>query len=161
MSIEIERRFLVVGDGWRDGEAGSHIRQGYLTRAGGEAVVRVRRLAAAAFITVKSRADGASRLEFEYEVPLADADEMLAKLCRHPIIEKTRFARRVAGTDWVIDEYQGLNAGLIVAEAELTDPRAIIVLPPWVGRELTDDVRFGNSHLAFSPIRTWLPAALA
>lgn len=155
MAIEIERRFLVVGDSWRDGRSGSFIRQGYLVRAGGTAVVRVRRLAGTAFITVKSRADGPSRLEFEYEVPVEDADEMLAKLCHHPIIEKTRFARFINGTSWVIDEYHGLNDGLVVAEAELSDPRAAIVLPPWVGRELTDDVRFGNSHLAFNPIGTW------
>jgi adenylate cyclase len=147
MPVEIERKFLVRGESWRGGAAIS-IRQGYLA-AGPSLSVRVRRAGAAAFITVKGGA-GLVRAEYEYAIPPADADEMLAQLCRHPLVEKQRHEVRFAGLDWVVDEFEGALAGLVLAEIELDDPEQPVPLPPWVGLEVTEDPRYLNANLAQS-----------
>lgn len=157
MAIEIERKFLVAGDGWRAGAHGLVIRQGYIC-SHRDKVVRVRIFGGDAFITVKGEKSGLARAEYEYPIPLADAAEMLDGLCQRPLVEKTRYAVDHAGTEWVVDVFEGDNAGLTVAEVELTSEDEAVALPPWLGREVSADPRFLNVNLAARPFATW-PAA--
>lgn len=158
MGTEIERKFLVVDDAWQTaGATGLKIRQGYLC-AHRDRAVRVRTYGDEAFITVKGERAGLVRAEFEYPIPLADAAEMLDALCQPPLIDKTRYTLRHAGTEWEIDVFAGDNAGLTVAEVELASEDETVPLPPWVGREVSDDPRFLNVSLAARPFATW-PAA--
>lgn len=155
MALEIERKFLVEGDAWRGGVRRHELyRQGYL--ASGEACsVRVRVGGERAWIGIKGRVVGAARPEYEYEVPLADASDILDTLCTHGRIEKRRHWVPYAGREWEVDEFLGDNAGLVVAELELDDPAAAFARPPWLGREVTDDERYYNSSLALHPWRGW------
>lgn len=153
MGLEIERRFLVVGDRWRPGAVAARLTQGYLSTEPGR-VVRVRLAGAQGFLTVKGPADGPARSEFEYPVPAADAREMLA-LCGDAVVEKTRWQVRHGGNDWVVDEFSGANQGLIVAEIELPQADHPFVLPPWAGVEVTADHRYANASLAVRPFATF------
>lgn len=146
MGVEVERKFLVVSDAWRAGARPCRIRQGYLC-LGADATVRIRIADEAAFITVKSRTEGISRAEFEYPIPRADAEAMLADLCVRPLIEKTRHFVLHAGREWTVDVFGAGNAGLVLAEVELEHPRVVLDLPPWVGAEVTHDPRYRNSAL--------------
>jgi CYTH domain-containing protein len=159
MATEIERKFLVKSDAWREGPPGTEIRQGYLAR-GEKHVVRVRLAGDEAFITVKGAGKGISRSEFEYPVPVEDAREMLA-LCPPPLIEKTRHERHHAGHLWEVDEFHGDNAGLIVAEIELDAEDRDFEKPDWVGEEVSDDPRYLNARLAERPWRDWGAAGAA
>ena len=152
MPLEIERKFLVKTESWRGAEEPIRIRQGYLA-AGPSLSVRIRRAGEAAFITVKGGA-GLIRSEYEYPIPVPDADEMLDLLCTRPLIEKRRHRITVADALWEVDEFDGALAGLVVAELELASPDQRIELPDWVGREVTDDPRYLNANLA----RWGLPA---
>jgi adenylate cyclase len=152
MAIEIERKFLVRGDAWRT-DQGVHIRQGYLNRDK-ERTVRVRVAGVNAFLTVKGINTGAVRAEFEYQIPLADAGQLL-QICDGPLIEKTRHIVAYAGMTWEIDEFHGENEGLVVAEIELESVLQIPAKPPWLGREVTTDFRYFNSHLAVRPYSGW------
>lgn len=152
MPLEIERKFLVVGDSWKSGH-GSLIRQGYLS-CNPAGIVRVRVSEDSAWITVKSTTTGTTRKEFEYPIPVADAAEMLA-ICKCPVIEKTRRYIQHAGRSWEIDEFHGENAGLVVAEIELKSEGDVVDLPPWVGAEVTNDSRYYNSNLAVHPYTRW------
>jgi CYTH domain-containing protein len=153
MPLEIERKFLVRSDAWRGAWPGRAVRQGYLS-SGDATTVRVRVIGAQAFITVKGECGGAVRSEYEYEIPPADAEEML-RLCRRPLVEKVRYDIPVDGQLWQVDEFDGDNAGLVLAEAELSHPEQALALPPWVGLEVTRDVRYRNSYLARHPFATW------
>jgi adenylate cyclase len=117
MAIEIERKFLVNGDSWRSGTTRQQIRQGYLCSST-DRTVRVRVVGDRAFLTIKGAQHGASRYEYEYGIPIRDATEMLERLCERPLIEKTRHYLTVGGREWVIDEFEGENAGLMIAEVE-------------------------------------------
>jgi adenylate cyclase len=152
MATEIERKFLVNGTQWRNA-TGTRIQQGYLNRDKAR-TVRVRVRADQAFLTVKGLNQGASRAEFEYEIPLADAKELL-KLSDGPIIEKTRYVVVHEGSQWEVDEFEGDNSGLVVAEIELQSQDEPFNRPPWLGREVTDDNRYYNSSLASHPYRDW------
>jgi CYTH domain-containing protein len=154
MGREIERKFLVQGDAWRSGPAGHFCRQGFLLNSV-ECTVRVRVIGGQAYLTIKGRAEGISRPEYEYPIPVADANELLDRLCLPPLIEKTRFIREVNGLKWEIDEFAGLNQGLIVAEIELKSPDQAVALPPWVGLEVTADPRYLNASLVKQPYTTW------
>jgi len=147
MRIEIERRFLVRDASWRTGAPGEAIRQGYLS-AGRGSTVRVRRIGAQAFLTVKGPREGNARAEFEYEIPAAEADAMLATLCPHPLIEKTRYAVEHAGLPWHVDVFAGAHEGLVVAECELSRPDQIVNLPGWVGAEITGKPKYRSSRLS-------------
>ncbi|WP_371826920.1 CYTH domain-containing protein [Microvirga sp. VF16] len=148
MPVEIERKFLVTHDGWRTPEPGQRYHQGYLCK--GEITVRVRRAAFHAFLTVKGGGSGRIRPEFEYEIPVDEAEELL-KLCRQPLIEKVRHEVWHAGMVWHVDEFAGENAGLVLAEVELSHPDQSVVLPDWIGEEVTSDERYRNSRLADAP----------
>ncbi len=154
MGTEIERKFLLRDDSWKAGASGKLYRQGYLSAAV-ERNVRVRIIGEQGFLTVKGKASGITRLEFEYEVPLADAEGMLDQLCLKPLIEKTRYRVEHRGMLWEIDEFAGDNAGLVVAEVELSEEAQEIEFPRWVGREVTDDPRYLNSNLVEQPYTSW------
>ena len=152
MATEIEHRFLVVGTEWRQGD-GVRFSQGYLSRDK-ERTVRVRLADEHAFLTIKGLTHGASQAEFEYEVPVADAEQLL-KLCDGPVIQKVRYAVVYNGFKWKIDEFLGENAGLIIAEVELEREDQPFERPDWLGREVTEDPRYFNSNFAATPYSTW------
>ena len=152
MGTEIERKFLVQGDGWRSA-AGLRLSQGYLCRDVAR-TVRVRLAGSQAFLTVKGASVGATRAEFEYPIPVDDARQLLA-LCDGPLIDKTRHTLNHAGMVWEVDEFHGANEGLVVAEIELASEDQAFGKPPWLGREVTDDARYFNSYLAAHPYTTW------
>lgn len=154
MSKEIERKFLVNGNVWRTLAQGVLYRQGYLSSAK-ERTVRVRTAGEKGFLTVKGITNGVTRSEFEYEIPFADADEMLSGLAEKPLIEKRRFKNPAGSLVWEIDEFLGENAGLIVAEIELPDEDAPFERPDWLGREVSNDPRYFNSNLVRHPFSQW------
>ena len=163
MGIEIERKFLLRSDAWRDAvERSVRMAQGYLNDhdavASGrqQASVRVRIAGAQAFLNLKSREAGPSRQEFDYEIPVADAEALL-RLCVGGLIDKTRHYVRHAGWLWEIDEFAGANAGLRVAEIELPSVEARFERPAWLGEEVTEHVRYYNLALAARPFRDWSP----
>jgi adenylate cyclase len=152
MAIEIERKFLVVGDAWREATA-IFYSQGYLNRDKAR-TVRVRIAGEEAFLTVKGISNGARRAEFEYPIPLWDARELLI-LCEQPLVEKYRRKILHEGFEWEVDEFVGENAGLVVAEIELPAEDAVFALPDWVGAEVTEDARYFNSSLSKAPFSSW------
>lgn len=155
MPIEIERKFLVTGDAWRSQVSRSlAMRQGYLAGEGGKASVRVRLEGEDAKLNIKAAVVGAARAEYEYNIPAAQAREMLDNLCVGRL-EKTRHYIEIDGLTWEVDEFINDNAGLVVAEIELDSADQPFGRPAWLGRELTDDRRYYNHHLALHPWRTW------
>lgn len=154
MGREIERKFLVRDDSWRAGASGMELRQGYLSSAK-ERTVRVRTVGERGWLTIKGITRGISRQEFEYEIPLAEAREMLDTLCERPLIEKIRYRVPHAGHTWEIDEFLGDNRGLVLAEVELADEAAAVELPPWAGEEVSGDPRYFNSNLVKAPWPAW------
>ncbi len=157
MSREIERKFLVVSDAWRAHAEGVRIRQGYLSSRP-EATVRVRVMGEKAFLTVKGLTRGVERLEFEYEIPKADAEAMLESIAERPILQKTRWRVEDEGCLWEIDEFEGENAGLVVAEIELPSADAAFPRPAWLGREVSSEARYFNSNLLARPWSAWSEA---
>ena len=153
MGQEIERKFLVTGDGWRSSEAVEY-RQGYLSTVK-ERTVRVRLAGGRGTMTIKGVSQGATRAEYEYEIPAADAAEMLDRLCQRPLIEKRRTTLVAAGMTWEVDEFFGDNDGLLVAEVELRSEDQAFEHPPWVGDEVTADPRYSNANLVDHPFRDW------
>ncbi len=168
MPIEIERKFLLASDAWRqEVQRATRMRQGYLAGESGRTVrVRVKGegVGGRGYLTIKGRSDpeGLARAEFEYEIPLGDAEAMLASLCVWPVVEKTRHDVPAkggsAGTGalmWEVDVFSGANEGLIVAEIELPTEDAAFEKPEWLGEEVTRDPRYRNSALARKPFTTW------
>jgi len=151
MGIEIERKFLVAEDGWRGLiKRTEKLRQGYLTSGGG-VTVRVRIVDDhAGYLTIKSGGSALARAEFEYDIPVADARQMLG-YCRGAQIEKVRHSLDLPGGDWVVDEFRGRHDGLILAEVELDSPTAKIDRPAWLGDEVTGDPQYYNSSLSALP----------
>lgn len=164
MGIEIERKFLVVGDGWR-GAAHEVVpmAQGYINDMGAmdrgeqKASVRVRIQGDAAFLNLKSRELGHTRQEFDYPIPVADARALLA-LCVGGLVDKRRHLVRHGGHVWEVDEFLGGNAGLVVAEIELDSADEAFEKPDWAGAEVTDEARYYNLALASHPYSQWSPA---
>lgn len=154
MAKEIERKYLIHEDrSWRD-VAGTVYRQGYLSTVK-ERTVRVRTIGQKGYLTIKGVTVGATRLEFEYEIPVAEADEMLDGLCERPLIEKTRRKIEHDGLIWEIDEFFGENAGLILAEVELESEDETFSKPSWIAQEVTDDPRYFNANLVANPYSQW------
>lgn len=154
MIREIEHKFLVRDDSWKRGATGKFCRQGYLSTTK-ERVVRVRTLGDSAFITIKGLTKGLSRLEFEYEIPLPDAERLLDELCKRPLIEKTRYRIDHGSLCWEIDTFHGENEGLVVVEVEVPSEDTPLEKPPWVGEEVSNDPRYFNSNLISSPYSRW------
>lgn len=153
MGLEIERRFLVANEHWRGLAEGEWLKQGYLS-VEKERTVRVRVKGDAAWLTLKSHISDVSRHEFEYPIPLADAETILAAMCPM-LVEKKRYRIPREGLVWEVDEFFGENAGLIVAEVELVDEAQVYTRPYWLGEEVTHDPRYTNAHLSRHPWPTW------
>ena len=155
MAIEIERKFLLRDDGWRAAaDAGTRMRQGYLA-SDPAASVRVRLAGDRAWLNIKSASTPVRRLEYEYPIPLADAEQMLERLCAGHRVDKTRYQVRHAGHLWEIDVFEGDNAGLVVAEIELGHEDEAFERPPWLGEEVSHDPRYYNMNLATHPFSRW------
>lgn len=164
MALEIERRFLVAGDGWRSQVRCSHnLRQGYLTTGPGRLTVRVRQARDGAWLTLKAPAsgDGLIRHEFEYPIPMADATELLA--LAPAVLAKCRHVLNLPGGEWVVDVFEGANAPLVLAEVEVSDLQArerlqALAVPAWCVQEITGRGELSNAALAAHPLASW-PAA--
>ena len=154
MGIEIERKFLVHMSRWSPQDSGTKYMQGYLS-TDPDRTVRVRLAGAKAFLTIKGRSKGATRAEFEYEIPAADAKQLLEELALSPIIVKTRHLEKVGQHTWEIDVFERENAGLVMAEVELKKVDEVFELPSWAGKEVTNDHRYQNASLSAIPFSTW------
>ncbi|MEM8883524.1 MAG: CYTH domain-containing protein [Planctomycetota bacterium] len=152
MGSEIERKFLVANEEWGPADDGNLQRQGYIAITEGGAV-RVRVENGVAILNIKSKQVGLTRKEFEYEIPLADA-EQLFELCGL-VVEKTRYKRTYAGKVWEIDVFHGENDGLVAAEVEMESETETVELPPWVGEEVSHDVRYRVAYLSEHPWKSW------
>lgn len=156
--LEIERKFRLRDERWRhavDGLEAQRLVQGYLSRDP-QRSVRVRLAGDTAWLTVKGMSERASRLEFEYPIPAADAEAMLA-LCEGPLIDKQRYRLPIDNDTryWEIDEFFGDNAGLVVAELELRSENETVPQPSWLGEEVTGDPNYYNSNLSQRPFAYW------
>lgn len=175
MGKEIERKFLIKSDAYRQLATGTYYRQGYIPTVNGM-TVRIRIAGERAFTTFKDHAVGLTRHEFEYEIPVADAQQMLTLMCEQPQIEKHRYVipienctdatghpctatlpdgTAIEGLHWEIDEFHGDNEGLIVAELEVPSEEVHFTLPAWIGQEVTGDHRYYNSQLCKMPYKKW------
>ena len=154
MAVEIERKFIVDTSKWHPQAKGLDIRQGYICSEKGR-TVRVRTKGEKAFLTIKGPNNGISRAEYEYEIPVEDANAMLDTLCAHPLIEKTRYIEEHFGQTWEIDIFFGDNEGLVMAEAELPSEDTPLTIPDWVIKEVSDDRRYFNSCLQKNPYKNW------
>lgn len=155
MPVEIERKFLLANDDWRNQVVrSSRIRQGYMGKVE-KASVRIRVQGAKANINIKSATLEMRRMEYEYEIPLDEAEEMLDQLCNTPQIDKTRFIIKQGKHTWEIDEFYGENEGLLVAEIELAAEDEIFDKPDWLGEEVTEDLRYYNVNLIKHPYSQW------
>lgn len=154
MRTEHERKFLLKNDSWKTGAEGLLCRQGYIAE-GNQVVVRVRVMGNEGFLTIKERIPGISRGEYEYAIPHEDAEAMLDEISVGVVIEKLRYRVPYAGHLWEIDEFHGVNQGLVVAEIELSAADTPFARPEWLGAEVTGDARYYNAHLAYYPFSTW------
>lgn len=154
MGHEIERKFLVKSYAWKAGAKGAVHRQGYLSSVE-ERIVRVRVVEGKGILTIKGPTQGITRAEFEYGIPVADAELLLDRLCERPLIEKIRYRVPFGGLVFEVDEFVGENAGLVVAEVELEDEAREIELPDWIGEEVSGDPRYFNSALVRRPFTKW------
>jgi CYTH domain-containing protein len=154
MPHEIERKFLVDTALWTPQGEGVHLVQGYLS-SHPERVVRVRIAGTVAKLTIKGKTRGISRAEYEYTIPVADAQQMLDELCERPLIDKHRYTEQIGAHTWEIDIFHGDNAGLVLAEVELASESEQIELPAWVTQEVSHDPRYFNANLLKAPFSSW------
>lgn len=153
MGVEIERKFLPKNDDWRKvAPKGIHMAQWYLNEVG--STIRVRIADDKAYLTIKSKTKGISRKEFEYEIPVDDAKDMM-DLAQTPIVEKFRYKIPFEGHIWEVDEFQGANAGLVVAEVEMKSEDEEVIIPEWIGEDVSGDKRYRNTNLAKNPFSNW------
>lgn len=153
MAEEIERKFLVQGTAWKQEAEGKKYSQGYIYAD--NCVVRARIAGDKAYLTVKGETVNISRKEFEYEIPVPDAEELLCNFCSKPLIEKTRYEIEYMGKVWVVDEFYGDNAGLVLAEIELEYEDEAFESPPWIGTEVSGKPEYYNSNLVRNPYSRW------
>lgn len=155
MGVEIERKFLVKDDSWRSAvESRTRLIQGYLAD-GDKATVRVRVTDETAYLTIKGPTAGVTRSEYEYPLPVADAQAMLRELAVYPAIDKTRYRVRAGAHLWELDVFAGENTGLVLAELELGSEQEAFERPAWAGEEVSGDPRYYNVNLARNPYRHW------
>lgn len=155
MAIEIERKFLVNKERWNKQNKGNGIfyRQGYILTDPAK-TIRVRVGAGKGFLTIKGASVGAARPEYEYEIPVSDALEIMDKFCDADV-SKTRYKINYRGKIWEVDEFSGNNEGLILAEIELEDESETFDLPDWIGEEVTEQEQYYNSNLSVKPFKSW------
>lgn len=156
MPLEIERKFLVKSGDFKTSSFGIFIHQGFIS-IDKERIVRIRIYGKEAFLTVKGLQKGITRSEYEYKIPIADAEEMLEKICLKPTLQKHRYRVEHQGMTWEVDEFHGDNEGLVLAEIELKSEDQPYVKPSWVGEEVTDDPRYYNVNLFRNPYKNWRP----
>jgi adenylate cyclase len=155
MAIEIEHKFLLLNNDWRQNITCSvQYQQGYLSSEASSSI-RVRISNEKAWLNIKSATIGTHRHEYEYEIPLQDASEIINNLCCKPIIKKTRYIVVNDKNTWEIDEFHGENKGLVIAEIELKEIGESFLKPHWLGEEVTQDVRYYNNNLAINPYSKW------
>ena len=154
MNIEIERKFLVLGIDWKKSATFKFIRQGYVSISKSH-VVRVRIIEDRGIIAIKGLIKSISRMEFEYPVPIEDAEELLQRFCQYTLIEKNRWSLTFEGNVWVVDEFLGANRGLFVAEIELESETQEFAKPGWIGKEISGDARYYNANLSRHPFTKW------
>ena len=154
MGMEIEKKFLVTNNDWRGLGKGESYCQGYLNTEKGR-TIRVRTIGDHGILTIKGPNVGGTRLEYEYDIPIDEAREILKELCHKPLIEKTRYKIPFEGFTWEIDEFFGENKGLIFAEIEFSYEGQKFTTPPWIGKEVTGDSRFYNANLVNNPYSKW------
>lgn len=147
--VEIERKFLVIGEAWREGATVEVLSQGYLPTTS-DCSVRVRIAGAKAFLTIKGPAVEGVRAEFEYPIPVEHAASMLHQFCQGRMIAKRRYSLSHGGRVWTVDAFEGVLAGLLLAEVELDHVGQAVELPLWLGPEVTDDPRYLNSALSLA-----------
>lgn len=155
MGLEIERKFLVTSDAYRQYRK-ELLMQGYLSRDK-DRTIRVRLTSDAGYLTIKGASDkaGIARAEYEYIIPMSEAKEMLESMCEKPLIEKYRYEVPLGNHLWEVDEFLGENEGLVVAEIELDDENEAFEKPEWIGEEVTGDKRYYNAMLSVKPYREW------
>ncbi len=154
MAKEIERKFLVNDNRYRQLAEPLFYRQGYLS-TDWHHIVRVRIKPDSAFLAVKGTTNGVTRTEYEYQIPISEAECMLDEFCEKPIIEKDRYKVIIGGLKWDIDEFHGANEGLVIAEVELEEENQQIELPEWVGQEVSHEPKYYNSNLVQNPYCKW------
>ncbi len=155
MGQEIEHKFLVVGDDWRSQvRSSTRIVQGYLAHTD-RATIRVRIRSEKAYLTLKGPSSGIARSEYEYPIPVADAQAMLDEMAAGPVVDKVRHLIDVDGFTWELDVFAGENSGLVMAEVEVPSADTEFPLPEWAGQEVSDDPRYYNVNLAQNPYRNW------
>jgi len=155
MAMEIERKFLVINDDWKNKKPTGYLyRQGYFS-TNASPVIRIRISDDKGWLTIKKRRGNWTRLEYEYEIPLCEAAEMMDELCCKPIIEKIRYKIFYGIQIWEIDVFSGENQGLVVAEIELRNEEDVFAKPPWIGKEITNDPRYLNVNLVTHPFCCW------
>ncbi|MBR7798673.1 CYTH domain-containing protein [Undibacterium fentianense] len=154
MGVEIERKFLVLNEDWKVLASPVHLRQGYLNSSP-DRVVRVRIEGETANLTIKGRSQGIFRHEWEYPIPISDANDLLDTLCERPLIEKYRYRITINDLVWEVDEFLGENAGLVVAEVELENVDQAFVKPSWLGAEVSHEHRYANASLLKHPFSMW------
>ena len=154
MPQEIERKFLLANDSWRDKvDSKTSLKQGYLSSKK-EATVRIRLENNSGILAIKGKTEGVTRSEFEYIIPVEEAEQLLL-LCEKQLIEKTRHIIRQGVHTWEIDEFEGENQGLIIAEIELKSEDEYFVKPTWLGEEVSEDARYYNACLVTHPYSKW------
>lgn len=155
MAQEIEHKFLLNNNDWENNiSLSTHFKQGYLV-SDNKRSLRIRVSDNKAWINIKSATIGTHRMEYEYPIPLEDGLELLTTLCTQPIIEKKRYIVPYKQHTWEIDVFMGDNVGLVVAEIELSKIGEYFEIPNWIGREVTNDIRYYNNNLCENPYKNW------
>ncbi len=155
MAKEIEHKFLILNDDWRkDADEGLHMVQAYMG-SNEKSSIRIRIIGDSANLNIKSKTIGIQRSEYEYDIPVDEAKEMLESLCDRPFIEKTRFHVNYGGHEWEIDVFSGDNEGLVVAELEVSSVEEKFTLPDWVGEDVSNDPKYYNICLITHPYKDW------
>jgi adenylate cyclase len=154
MATEIERKFKVISDEYKKIGKPLNCKQGYLDTQN-EPLVRVRIMGKKAYLTLKGKNEGIRRLEFEYEIPVLDAEELLSNFCSTTLIEKNRYIFSIEETIWEVDEFLGENSGLVIAEVELLSENDNFNKPSWIGREVSHDTKYYNYKLVEHPYSKW------
>ena len=153
MNIEIERKFLLLNNLWKSEAVGVHYKQAYLNEKG-DNTIRVRIEGNQAKLTIKSKATNISRMEFEYDIPMEDAEKLFL-IAKTPAVEKYRYKIEYAGNIWEVDEFLGDNEGLVIAEIELESENQTFQKPSWIRMEVSGDKRYTNANLARNPYKNW------
>ena len=154
MPIEIEKKFLVKSNEYKNLSLPLYCKQGYFNNHN-ELITRIRIMGKKGYLTLKSNNKGIERLEYEYEIPIIDAEELLSNYCSDSIIEKNRYIVPYKDKIWEVDEFLGDNVGLTVAEIELLSQNEVFLKPRWIGKEVSHNLKYSNYQLTNHPYKKW------